>query len=142
MKTISILTFAALLAGCAAETAKSNGPSERLTDQLAAIQVIKTQPTATKDCPVTVKVTNKMGIDWDGVSYQLGAMNKLGVATGQIIGAPRHATKPGATLTESNQVLGVPCDKIVNVSVLYFSYYPVGKNAVHIHNVQVKAQLK
>jgi hypothetical protein len=142
MKTISMLTFAALLAGCASETTKSSTPGERLTDQLAAIQVTKTKPTATKDCPVSIKITNKMGMDWDGVSYQLGALNKLGVATGQIIGAPRHSTKPGTILTENNQVLGVPCDSIVNVSVLYFSYYPAGKNAVHIHNAQVKAQLK
>lgn len=143
MKSILLFMLAAVLAGCATTPTASNPQSDRLTDLLVSIQVTKTQPTATADCPVSVKITNKMnGMNWDGVSYQLGALNKLNVATGQIIGAPRKKTAPGGTVAENTKVLGVSCDTIVGLSVLYFAYYPSGKNAVHIHNSQVKAQLK
>jgi len=141
MKPIPMLVLAGLLAGCAAEPGKTTA-SENLNAQLASIQVTKIKPTAVKDCPVSVKITNKMDGDWDGVSYQLGAMNKLNVATGQIIGAPHVKTRAGGSLSENTQVLGVGCDSIVGLSVLYFAYYPSGKNAVHIHNSQVKAQLR
>lgn len=142
MRSIPILLLAALLAGCSTEAARSGAEKENINELLASIQIKKLQPSASTDCPVSVKISNRMNVAWDGVSYQLGALNKNNVATGQIIGAPRQKTKPGSDLAENTQVLGVSCDSIVGVSMLYFAYYPSGKNAVHLHNSQVKAALR
>lgn len=143
MKLIPVVILAALLLGCAGTTSKSGAGTLDKTDPLAAIRIQKNLSPGSTDCPVSVRISNRMkDTAWDGVSYQVAALDKRNIAIGQIIGAPRQKTGPGNDLAEISQVLGAKCENIAKVSLLYFAYYPSGKNAVHLHNNEVRAELQ
>jgi hypothetical protein len=107
------------------------------------IGISKNLPSSSGDCPVSVKISNRMqGTAWDGVSYHVSVVDRKNVSIGQVIGAPRQFTKPGNDLAETTGVLGAKCENIAGVSLLYFAYYPSGKYPVHLHNSEVKAELR
>jgi len=129
------------LAGCASNT--NTTPKESKTGPLAIIQIEKSKQPSSSDCPVSVKIVNRMkDVDWDGVSYNLAMLNKNNVSIGKLIGIPHQYTKAGSILMDSGQVLDAGCDDIAAVSVVYFGYYPAGKKQVPVHNNRVKAEIK
>ena len=129
------------LAGCASNT--NTTPKESKTGPLAIIQIEKSKQPSSSDCPVSVKIVNRMkDVDWDGVSYHLAMLNKNNVSIGKLIGIPHQYTKSGSILMDSGQVLDAGCDDIAAVSVVYFGYYPAGKKQVPVHNNRVKAEIK
>lgn len=144
MKLMPILMLMAILAGCATEASKTSPPSESKKNvPLAVIGISKNLPSSSGDCPVSVKISNRMqGTAWDGASYHVSVVDRKNVSIGQVIGAPHQFTKPGSDLAETAGVLGVKCENIAGVSLLYFAYYPSGKNPVHLHNSEVKAELR
>ena len=132
-----------VLAGCASNTNITTTPKESKTGPLAVIQIEKIKQPSSSDCPVSVKIVNRMkDVDWDGVSYHLAMLNKNNVSIGKLIGIPHQYTKSGSILMDSGQVLDAGCDDIAAVSVVYFGYYPVGKKQVPVHNNRVKAEIK
>ena len=143
----NLIFFAAVLvsalAGCAGNTNTNTTPKESKTGPLAIIQIEKSKQPSSSDCPVSVKIVNRMkDVDWDGVSYHVAMLNKNNVSIGKLIGIPHQYTKSGSILMDSGQVLDAGCDDIAAVSVVYFGYYPAGKKQVPVHNNRVKAEIK
>jgi hypothetical protein len=129
------------LAGCASNT--NTTPKESKNGPLAIIQIERSKQPSSSDCPVSVKIVNRMkDVDWDGVSYHVAMLNKNNVSIGKLIGSSHQYTKSGSILMDSGQVLDAGCDVIASVSVVYFGYYPAGKKQVPVHNNSVKAEIK
>lgn len=131
----SAAMLAAMLVGCAT-TNGTNSP-------LASIQIERSLQTSSGDCPVHVKIINRMkGTPWDGVSYHVALRNKNNVAIGELRGVPLRYTEPGYGLVVSSQIQGAVCEEIVGVSLLYFGYYPTGQGQVRLSNTVVTAEVK
>lgn len=129
---------AALGAGCAGTT----GPSASGKSTTASIEIARGSTTANGDCSVMLTVTNHSNVAWDGISYHIALHNKQGVSVGRLIGSPHRKTADGAQLSSQDKVLGVKCDQISGVGLVYFGYYPTGKKEVSVHLNQVRLSIK
>lgn len=139
-KPVLVAVIASALAGCA-----TDGRKETTFDSkhpLAVIQISKDVQKKAGDCSFSVKISNRMNVAWDGVSYHLSMYNKRGVAIGKLIGSPHKHVKPGKELTDSGQVLGAKCEDVTGTALVYFGYYPAGKKQVHAHINTVRVELK
>ena len=133
--SVAVPMFALILTGCA--TTRTTGGS------LASIEIERKQQMSSSDCPVSVKIFNRMsGIAWDGVSYHLALRNKSGVVIGELQDIPLRYTEPGYGIVVSSQVQGARCEEITGVSLLYFGYYPTGQGQVRLSNSVVTAELR
>jgi hypothetical protein len=142
LTTLTALVLTLMLASCATDNDKTTANVSK-TGPLATIQIEKSKQPSSGDCPVSVKIVNRMkDVDWDGVSYHVAMLNKNNVSIGKLIGIPHQYTKSGSILMDSGQVLDAGCDDIAGVSVVYFGYYPAGKKQVPVHNNRVKAEIK
>jgi hypothetical protein len=140
--SLTAIVLASVLAGCTTEGRKG-ALDDSGSGTLAIIRIEKTLQTSSNDCPVSVKILNRMqGAAWDGASYQVALLNKKNVAIGRLIGIPHQYTKSGYSLVDAGEVQGARCEDIVDVSLIYFGYYPTGGKEVHLHNNRVKAEIK
>lgn len=139
-KPAIIAVLVSALSGCATDGRKEAAFDSR--HPLAVIQIAKVAQKTAGDCSVSVKISNRMNVAWDGVSYHLSMHSKRGVSIGKLIGSPRKHTKPGKELTDSGLVLGAKCEDITGTALVYFGYYPAGKKQVHAHNHTVRVELK
>jgi hypothetical protein len=138
----AFLTFlVAALAGCAGGANKEESGSDTVTKK-ALIQVTRNAQKSDGDCPVTVKISNRTNVAWDGVSYHLAMHNKNGVSVGKLMGSPRRSVKAGGDLMDSGQILGAKCEQVTGMALVYFGYYPAGKKQVSLHNANVQISLK
>ena len=135
-----VIILAATLAGCAGGLSSPNVSDT--TTKLAFIEVSRNTQKSQSDCPVTVRISNRTKIDWDGASYHLVMHNRNGVTIGKLLGSPRKSAKAGGNLVDTNQVLGAKCEQIAGTALVYFGYYPVGKKQVSVHNVNVQIRVK
>lgn len=135
-----VIILAATLAGCAGGLSSPNVSDT--TTKLAFIEVTRNTQKSQSDCPVTVRISNRTKIDWDGVSYHLVMHNRNGVTIGKLLSSPRKSIKAGGNLVNTNQVLGAKCEQIAGTALVYFGYYPVGKKQVSVHNVNVQIRVK
>jgi hypothetical protein len=137
-KPALVILTALLAAGCA------NG-GRGISDSkntLAVIEIAKKSKTSAGDCPVDITISNRMNINWDGASYHLAMHNRKGVSVGRLMGAPRKKTPSGEDLVDTGSVLGVKCEDITGMALVYFGYYPTGKKEVHAHVKSVRVILK
>lgn len=130
---------ASLLSGCAGETKKETTYG---SGTLAVIQVTRKMTQTDGDCAVSVKISNRMNTAWDGVSYHLALHNRSGVSIGKLLGSPHKPVKAGGELLDSGEVLGAKCSDLTGIALVYFGYYPAGKQQVHAHVNTVKVELK
>ncbi|OAJ71400.1 hypothetical protein A7976_07680 [Methylobacillus sp. MM3] len=128
---------ALLVAGCGGGRGISDSKGT-----LAVIEIAKKSPTSVGDCPVKVTISNRMNIGWDGVSYHLAMHNRKGVSVGRLMGSPRKKTPAGEDLMDTGSVLGVKCEDITGLALVYFGYYPTGKKEAHAHVKSVRVILK
>lgn len=135
-----VVFFAAVLTGCAGGL--SNPDVSDTTTKLAFIEVTRNTQKSQSDCPVTVRISNRTNIDWDGASYHLVMHNRNGVSIGKLLGSPRKSAKAGGNLVDTNQVLGAKCEQIAGTALVYFGYYPAGKKQVSVHNANVQIRVK
>jgi hypothetical protein len=135
-----VVVFASALAGCAGGL--SNPDVSDTTTKLAMIEVTRNTQKSQSDCPVTVRISNRTKIDWDGASYHLVMHNRNGVTIGKLLGSPRKSVKAGGNLVDTNQVLGAKCEQIAGTALVYFGYYPAGKKQISVHNVNVQIRVK
>lgn len=141
--TLIASALALMLAGCAGDASKKGTPRASRDNPLAIIQIEKGPPASAGDCPVSVKISNRMqGTAWDGASYHLALLDNKNVAIGRLMGAPHHYTKPGSDLVDAGLALGAKCEDVAAVSLIYFGYYPAGKKQVPLHIDRVKAEMK
>lgn len=134
------IVIASLLAGCAGEAKKETAPGGGNT--LAVIQVTRKMTQTDGDCSVSVKISNRMNIPWDGVSYHLALHNRSGVSIGKLLGSPHKPVKAGGELLDNGEVLGAKCSDLTGIALVYFGYYPAGKQQVHAHVNAVKVELR
>jgi hypothetical protein len=139
--TITLLVLTLTLTSCASNNNKTTANISK-TGALATIQIEKSKQPSSIDCSVSVKIVNQMkDTIWDGVSYHVAFLNKRNVTIGKLLGTPRQRTNTGASLTETGQVLNAKCEDIAGVSLIYFGYYPAGKNQLSVHNNRVKVEV-
>lgn len=134
-----LLISIAVLAGCAGDGGR---PVSDTSGSVASIEVARKAKTSSGDCPVTITVTNRTGTTWDGVSYHLAMNNRNGAATGRLLGSPRKKTASGDNLVDNGSVLGMKCEEIAGMALVYFGYYPAGKKQVHAHINTVRVTLR
>ena len=139
-KPVLVILAALLAAGCSGGRGISDSKNGK--DTLAVIEIAKKSKTSIGDCPVTVTINNRMNIGWDGVSYHLAMHNRKGVAVGRLMGSPRKKTPAGEDLMDNGSVLGVKCEDIIGIALVYFGYYPTGKKEMHAHVKSVRVILK
>ena len=139
-KPVLVILAALLAAGCSGGRGISD--SKEGKDTLAVIEIAKKSKTSIGDCPVKVTINNRMNIGWDGVSYHLAMHNRKGVAVGRLMGSPRKKTPAGEDLMDNGSVLGVKCEDITGIALVYFGYYPTGKKEMYAHVKSVRVILK
>lgn len=139
-KVSFVVVFATALAGCAGGL--SNPNVSDTTTKLAIIEVMRNAQKSQNDCPVTVRISNRTKINWDGASYHLVMHSRNGVTIGKLLGSPRKSIEAGGILVDTNQVLGAKCEQIAGTALVYFGYYPTGKKQVSVHNANVQIRVK
>lgn len=136
-----LLTFMGVaVAGCGGGLSREN--ISDTTTRLAIIEVTRNAQKTPSDCPVTVKISNRTRIDWDGVSYHLVMHNRNGVTIGKLLGSPKKRIKAGEDLIDSGVILGAKCEQMTGIALVYFGYYPAGKKQVSVHNANVQVRMK
>jgi hypothetical protein len=140
LHTVWLAAVIVLLAGCGGGAGKESG-SDTITKK-AAIQVTRNGQKSDADCPVTIKISNRTNVAWDGASYHLALHNKNGVSVGKLLGSPRKSVQSGDDLVDTGKILGAKCEQVTGMALVYFGYYPAGKKQVSMHNANVQISLK
>lgn len=108
----------------------------------AFIEIEKLQQTSNGDCPVNVRIYNRMRAPWDGVSYHVVFRNSKKATIGELRAIPRRYIEPGYGLALSSHIRGTDCHDITDLSVVYFGYYVPGGGQIKLRPNRVKAEIK
>lgn len=135
--TLIIMLVTSLAAGCA-QVSKEKGRYQVLAD----IRLEKNSKDVSADCPINIRIANRSGVTWEGVSYNIAMLDGKGKTLGALIGSTHKHAGSGQDLADTGKVLRVSCASIAGASLAYLGYYPVGKKQESFHNSNVKVELR